>query len=451
MTKNLTVGDPALLIVGFTIPLLIGNLFQQFYNMADAFIVGRTIGVQALAAVGCTGSVMFFILGFVWGFTQGASIIASQCFGAGDYPGVRRSFAVSIVLGIGVTLLLTGPGVFFARPFLILLNTPAEILDAAYRYMVVIFWGIAAAVMFNLISNIMRAVGDSRTPLVFLVIACVINIILDYVFILVFHTGVEGAAYATVIAQVISGLLCVPVILKRMPVLRLTREDWRFTWSDMSRHIRMAFPMGFQMSIIAIGAIVLQFALNGLGTAAVAAYTAAQKIDMVAGMPMNSFGLTMTTYVAQNYGARRIDRIRQGLLRCLIISGAFSILIGIVFILMGHKLAAFFIAGDPAAVSLAHIFLRVNGSCYLILSILLICRQSLQGLGNSLVPTIAGFMELVMRSFAGVILARYFGFIGVCFANPLAWLGAAIPLLTAVVLTMKRLNRVMMAERRLPG
>jgi putative MATE family efflux protein len=437
--------------VGFTIPLLIGNLFQQFYNMADAFIVGRTIGVRALAAVGCTGSIMFFLLGFMWGFTQGTSIIASQRFGAGDYPGVRRSFAVSIVLGVLIALVLTAAGIIFARPLLLLLHTPEDILDDAYRYLIVIFQGIAAAVLFNLVSNIMRAVGDSHTPLVFLVIACLINIILDYLFILVFRTGVEGAAYATVIAQLLSGLLCIPVIMKKLPILRITREDWRFTWSDVSQHLRMAFPMGFQMSIIAIGAIVLQFTLNGLGTMAVAACTAAQKIDMVATMPLNSFGLTMTTYVAQNYGARRVDRIRQGLIRCLIISGGLSILAGIVFFFIGHTLAALFIPGDSEAVSLAHVFLQINGACYLILSILLICRQSLQGLGNSLVPTIAGVMELVMRSFAAVILSRYFGFTGVCFANPLAWLGATVPLVIAVALTMKRLSRMAIAERRLPG
>jgi putative MATE family efflux protein len=419
--------------------------------MADAFIVGRTIGVRALAAVGCTGSIMFFLLGFMWGFTQGTSIIASQCFGAGDYPGLRRSFAVSIVLAGLVALLLTVVGLIFARPLLVLLHTPEDIFDDAYGYLIVIFQGTAAAVLFNLLSNSMRAVGDSHTPLIFLVIACLINIVLDYLFILVFRTGVEGAAYATVIAQLLSGILCIPVILKKLPILRLTREDWRFTWSDVSRHLRMAFPMGFQMSIIAIGAIILQFALNGLGTVAVAAFTAAQKIDMVATMPLNSFGLTMTTYVAQNYGARRIDRIRQGLYRCLIISGAFSILVGIVFVFVGHNLAALFIPGDTETISLAHIFLQINGACYLILSVLFICRQSLQGLGNSLIPTVAGIMELVMRSFAAVILAGYFGFPGVCFANPLAWFGAAIPLVIAVALTLKRLGRMAIAERRLPG
>jgi putative MATE family efflux protein len=431
--------------------LLIGNLFQQFYNMADAFIVGRTIGVRALAAVGCTGSIMFFLLGFMWGFTQGTSIITSQRFGAGDYPGVRRSFAVSIVLGVLIALILTAAGLIFSRPLLLLLNTPAEIMDDAYGYLIVIMQGIAAAVLFNLLSNIMRAVGDSHTPLIFLVIACLVNIVLDYLFILVFRTGVEGAAYATVIAQLLSGLLCIPVILKKLPILRLSREDWRFTWSDVSRHLRMAFPMGFQMSIIAIGAIVLQFALNGLGTAAVAAFTAAQKIDMVATMPMNSFGVTMTTYTAQNYGARRIDRIRQGLIRCLIISGALSILAGIVFVFAGHKLVALFIPGDSGTISLAHEFLQINGACYIILSILFICRQSLQGLGNSLIPTVAGVMELVMRSFAAVFLARHFGFTGVCFASPLAWLGAVIPLGIAVRMTLKRLSRMAIAERRLPG
>jgi putative MATE family efflux protein len=448
MTKNLTVGNPALLIVSFALPLFIGNLFQQFYNMADAFIVGRTIGVMALAAVGCTGSISFFILGFAGGFTQGASIVTSQRFGAGDEQGVRRSFAVSIVLSIGVTVLLTAVSVTTARRFLVLMRTPAEILEAANRYIIVIYWGIAASVIFNLFSNMMRAVGDSRTPLFILAVACLINIVLDYVFILVFHTGVEGAAYATVIAQVLSGLLCLPVIGKRMPVLKIRREDWKFTGAEMWEHLRVAFPMGFQMSIIAIGIVALQFALNGLGTVAVAAFTAATKIEQLANMPMGAFGSAMTTYVAQNYGARKIDRIRKGIVQCLFMSGSFSVVIGIVFILVGHRLAALFVGNDPEVLSLAHTYLLINGSCFLILSTLFVCRQSLQGLGNSLIPTVAGIMELIMRTMGALILTKYLGFVGVCMSGPLAWLGAAVPLFIAVFASMKKLNREVLADKR---
>ncbi|MDR1956331.1 MAG: MATE family efflux transporter [Treponema sp.] len=442
MTKNLTVGNPAILILSFAAPLFIGNLFQQCYNMADTIIVGRTIGVDALAAVGCTGSINFLILGFVMGFTQGAGILTSQRFGAGDVPGIRRSFAASILLGAGLTLLMMLISILFARPLLRFLRTPPEILEAAYSYIVVIYWGIAAAVLFNLCSNIMRAVGDSRTPLIFLVIACIINIILDFVFILVFHTGVAGAAYATVIAQLLAGILCIPVIRKKMPILCITREDWKaITATELLTHLKVALPMGFQMSIIALGVITVQFALNQLGISAVAAFTASQKIDQFATMPMASFGAAMTTYAAQNYGAQKIDRIRKGLIQCSLISCSFSILMGILYFFAGDHFAAIFIGNEPETISLAHTYLRINGCFYLFLACLFIFRQTLQGLGDSLVPTIAGLMELVMRTFAAIILAAHFGFVGICFAGPLAYIGACIPLSAAIVLTTKKLLR----------
>ncbi|MDR3336262.1 MAG: MATE family efflux transporter [Treponema sp.] len=456
MTKNLTVGNPILLIIGFATPLFIGNMFQQFYNMADTFIVGRTIGVTALAAVGCTGSISFFILGFVWGFNQGTSIVTAQRFGAGDEAGVRRSFAASILLSAAMTVVLTAVSMSTARNFLILMRTPVEILDAAYSYIIVIYTGIAATVLFNLLSNMMRAVGDSRTPLLFLIIACIINIILDFVFILVFHTGVEGAAYATVIAQVVSGLLCIPMITAKIPVLRIRKEDWYFlrrgaansAGKELWEHLRVALPVGFQFSIIAVGTVILQFALNGLGTLAVAAFAAAVKIDQMAIMPMSSFGSAMTTFVAQNYGARKPDRIRKGLFQSLGISAAFSVIIGIVFILTGDRFAAIFIEKGSAAIPLAHTYLKINGVCYVLLSSMFICRQSLQGLGNSFVPTISGIMELLMRMFGAIILTRYFGYVGACWAGPLAWLGALVPSFVMVFVKLKWLNRGAIAGRR---
>lgn len=440
MTKDLTSGSPAKLIFMFTIPLLVGNLFQQFYNMADTLIVGRTLGVNALAAVGCTSSLMFFILGFSVGLTTGLSVITAQRFGAGDIPGVRRSFAVSIVISAVVTVVLTVVSVTMTRPILVLLKTPPEILDDACRYIVVVFGGVAAAMLFNLLSNILRALGDSKTPLVFLVIACILNIALDILFIVRFGMGVAGAAWATVIAQVVSGVLCVLFILKKFPILHLKREDWHFTGLDVSAHIRLALPMGFQASIIAIGAILLQFALNGLGATAVAAYTASQKVDTLATMPMMSFGMTMATYAAQNYGAGNIARIRRGVRDCVIMSVSFSLVMGAVNICAGRLLVGLFVANQPEVTSLAQTYLTINGAAYFILALLFIFRYTLQGLGQSLVPTVAGIMELVMRSLAAVILAGFYGFAGACMANPLAWLGSCVPLTIAFFLTMRRLH-----------
>jgi putative MATE family efflux protein len=441
MTKNLTVGNPALLILNFAVPLIIGNLFQQFYNMADSIIVGRTIGMNALAAVGCTGSLTFLIVGFMMGFTQGASILTSQRFGADDQRGIRRSFAATIILGLCVTVVLMAVSIAAARPLLHLLRTPENIFEDAYSYLRVIFWGMPTLLLFNVCSNTMRAVGDSRTPLIFLVVACLINVVLDYVFILVFHTGVEGAAYATVIAQFLSGLACIPVIMKKLPILRITKDDWKHVGVyEVIAHLKLALPVGFQMSIIAIGAVTVTFALNTLGTTAVAAFTAGQKIDMLATMPLQSFGSAMTTYAAQNFGARKLDRIKQGVIQCAIMSGGFSLVMGVVFFFNGQQLAGIFLNGENEAVAMTHTYLKINGSLYLILSLLFNFRQTLQGLGSSVIPTLAGIMELVMRTFAAIILSAMFGFSGICFASPLAWIGAMLPLTIALVVTLKKLK-----------
>jgi putative MATE family efflux protein len=447
LTKNLTVGNPALLILSFAIPLFIGNIFQQFYNMADTFIVGRTIGVSALAAVGSTGSLMFLILGFMMGFTSGAAILTAQRFGAGDEAGIRRSFAATIIISIGITAALMAVSIAGARPLLTLLRTPAEILDAACKYITIIYWGMPAMLLFNLLSNTMRAVGDSRTPLYFLVIACVINVILDLAFILVFHFGVEGAAYATVIAQLISGLLCVPVIVKKIPALKISGADWRVGAKEIREHLRMALPVGFQMSIIAVGTVAVSYALNRLGTTAVAAYTAGIKIDQTASMILSSFGAAMTTYSAQNYGARKYDRIRKGIVQCSCMSCAYSVIIGLLFLFFGRFFAAFFLGNNAGeALSMSHSYLVITGAFYIFLSLLFILRQALQGLGDSLTPTIAGVMELVMRTFAAIILGNMAGFKGICFAGPLAWIGAFIPVAIVIVFTMKRLNRQALAR-----
>lgn len=442
MTKKMTEGSPARLIVLFTIPLLIGNIFQQFYNLADTLIVGRTIGVNALAAVGCTGSIIFFVLGFVQGFTAGLAILAAQCFGAKDEAGLRKSFATSICISIAVSIILTILSLLFVRQMLEIMQTPPEIIDDAYAFLIVILGGTFANVLFNLLSNIIRALGDSKTPLYFLVIACLINIALDYILILVFHMGVAGAAWATITAQGISGILCIIYIKKKLPIIHLTRDDFRITSRDLKQHLRIASPMGFQMSIIAIGALILQFVLNGLGSVSVAAYTTAQKIDQIAAQPMNSFGITMATYTAQNYGAGKIERIKKGLLQCSLISVTFAVIMGLFNIFAGYHLSGLFVGpSETQVLSLSQTYLQINGALYFVLAMLFILRFTLQGLGRSLTPTIAGIMELVMRTFAAIVLAAHFGFAGACWASPLAWIGACIPLVVDYILTMKKLSR----------
>lgn len=435
MAKDMTSGKPVKLIWNFTIPLLIGNLFQQLYNMADTFIVGRTIGVHALASVGSTGSIIFLILGFANGLTAGLAIPLAQRYGAKDYLGVKRSFYVSILISAVVAILLTILSMVFCRQILEVMQTPAEIIDGAYDYLMVIFAGIFSSMAFNLLSNIFRSIGDAKTPLYFLVIACIMNIILDVVFIAGFGMGVEGAGYATVLSQIFSALACILYIWKKIPILRLNSKDFVAESSDVKEHVRISFPMAFQSSIIAIGAIIIQITLNQLGATAVAAYTAAQKIDQVAILPMMSFGVTMATFVAQNYGAKKYDRIWRGVRDCIKLSLTFAISVGIILnVFSPIFIRAFVGVGHEEVVELGAIYFITNGTMYSLLSLLFIYRYTLQGVGKTFTPTVAGIMELCMRAFAAVVLSNLYGYTGATMANPLAWLGSLIPLIIAYYL-----------------
>ena len=435
MAKDMTSGKPIKLIWNFTIPLLIGNLFQQLYNMADTFIVGRTIGVHALASVGSTGSIIFLILGFANGLTAGLAIPLAQRYGAKNYSGVKRSFYVSILISAVVAILLTILSMVFCRQILEIMQTPVEIIDGAYDYLMVIFAGIFSSMAFNLLSNIFRSIGDAKTPLYFLVIACIMNIILDVVFIAGIGMGVEGAGYATVLSQIFSALACILYIWKKIPILRLNSKDFVAESSDVKEHVRISFPMAFQSSIIAIGAIIIQITLNQLGATAVAAYTAAQKIDQVAILPMMSFGVTMATFVAQNYGAKKYDRIWRGVRDCIKLSLTFAISVGIILNLFSPIfIRAFVGVGHEEVVELGAIYFITNGTMYSLLSLLFIYRYTLQGVGKTFTPTVAGIMELCMRAFAAVVLSNLYGYTGATMSNPLAWLGSLIPLMIAYYL-----------------
>ncbi len=440
MTKTLTEGNPAKLILFFAIPLFIGNLFQQLYGLVDTFIVGQVLGVNALAEVGCTGSITFFILGFTGGMTSGLTVLTAQRFGAGDEEGVRRSFGASILISLAVTVIMTVFSVVFCREILLLLRTPPEILDGAQAYLTIICVGIGASVLFNLLSNMIRALGNSRTPLYFLVFACVVNIVLDYLLIAVIPLGVSGAAIATVVSQLLSGILCIVYIVRHMPLLHPHREDLAPRKRELLPHLRLSMPIAFQQSIIAIGSIIMQVQLNALGPQAVAAYTASQKIDSVAGMPLMSFGITMATYTAQNYGAKQYGRIRQGIFQCCAMSVGFSLVMAVVMVLFGRPLSEFFVAGDPAVAKMSADCLAVYGCCYWMLGLLFAIRYTLQGLGQTFMPTFAGVLELIVRVIAAPLLAGPFGYIGICWSNPLAWAGAVFPLCAALFLTLRHMH-----------
>ncbi|MBQ7515429.1 MAG: MATE family efflux transporter, partial [Schwartzia sp.] len=410
MAKSMTEGDPARLILYFTLPLIAGNIFQQMYSFVDTLIVGRFLGVQALAAVGCTGSLMFLMIGFVMGTSTGLSIYTGQRFGARDEVGVRRSAAACAVLTGLISLALTIFGVLAVRPLLLLMETPPEIYEDAVSFISIIYAGVPLMMLFAMQTNLIRSLGDSRTPTIMLACGLGLNILFEPIFIIGLGWGVPGAALATVFSQVVANLLGLFYICRRVTMLVPRREDWRLTRRELVAHLRLGLPMGFQASVIALGAIILQVALNNLGPLAVAAYAAAQKVDTIAIMPMMSFGMALAAYTAQNYGARRFDRIWLGVKKGILMSGAFSIFIGVVMVLGGRPIIELFVGPEETQViEYGRLYLNVNGLCYFILSLLFIFRFTLQGLGQTIMPTVAGIMELVMRAVAAIFLVDWLG------------------------------------------
>ncbi|WP_345803141.1 MATE family efflux transporter [Microbacterium sp. AZCO] len=432
MTTALTTGRPWRVIALFAVPLLIGNVVQQLYQFVDAVVVGRHLGVDALAAVGATGSMLFLLLGFAWGLTSGFAIPTAQAFGAQDFPAVRRSVATGTLLTGACTVLLTVGAPLLSRPLLELLQTPAELMDDAVVFAQISFLGAGALMFFNYLSAIIRAIGDSRTPLIFLTLACALNVALVLVMVGALGWGVGGAALATVVSQAVSVLLCLEFVRRRMPVLHVRREDWRVTRGELAQHLRLGLPMGFQASIIAIGTLAVQVALNGLGADAVAAYTAASRVDGLAVALLQSLGLAVSMYVAQNHGGGRPDRIRRGVAQATWIAVGSAAVLGALMIVFGAAVVQLFVGeGSAEVVDLAAQMLAINGATYWILGILFVLRGALQGLGHTLIPTVTGVIELLMRVAAAVVLGSMLGFIGVAASNPLAWLGAVVVLVPA--------------------
>ncbi|MBW9121587.1 MATE family efflux transporter [Microbacterium trichothecenolyticum] len=446
MTTALTTGRPWRVIVLFSVPLLIGNVVQQLYHFVDAVVVGRHLGVDALAAVGATGSMLFLLLGFAWGLTSGFAIPTAQAFGARDHEAVRRSVAAGTILTGACTLLLTVGAPLVTAPLLELLQTPAELMDDAIVFAQISFLGAGAMMFFNYLSAIIRAIGDSRTPLIFLTLACALNVVLVIVMVGTLGWGVGGAALATVVSQAISVLLCLEFVRRRIPVLHVRRRDWRVSRAELAEHLRLGLPMGFQASIIAIGTLSVQVALNELGANAVAAYTAAARVDGLALALLQSLGLAVSMFVAQNHGGGRPDRIRRGVVQATWMSVGAALVLGALLIAFGAMTVSLFIdEGSAEVVDLAAQMLAINGATYWILGILFVLRGALQGLGHTLIPTVTGVIELVMRVGAAVVLGSIFGFIGVAASNPLAWLGAVVVLAPAYIHAHRRLGRVPVA------
>lgn len=434
MPTSLTTGSPWRVILLFSAPLLVGNVVQQLYQVVDAVVVGRYLGIGSLAAVGATGSLLFLLLGFAWGLTSGFAIPTAQAFGAGDAAGVRRSVATGTILTGATTAILTIGAPLISDAALRLMNTPPELLHEAVVFAQINFLGAGAIMFFNYLAAIIRAIGDSRTPLVFLMIACGLNIGLVILMVGPLGWGVAGAAIATVVSQAVSVLLCLEYVRRRVPALHVRRADWRVSRADLAVHLRLGLPMGFQASIIAIGTLAVQVRLNDLGADAVAAYTTASRVDGLAVALLQSLGLAVSMFVAQNFGGGRPDRIRRGVLQGTWMSIGASVLLGTVFITLGTPLVQLFVGDQSDAVgTMAAEMLVINGACYSALGVLFVLRGALQGLGHTMIPTATGVIELVMRVVAAVVLGAAFGYLGVVWSNPLAWLGAVVILVPAYV------------------
>ncbi|MDQ0614724.1 putative MATE family efflux protein [Microbacterium sp. W4I4] len=434
MATNLITGRPWRVILAFSVPLLIGNVVQQLYQFVDAVVVGRQLGVNSLAAVGATGSLIFLVIGFAWGLASGFAIPTAQAFGASDARGVRRSVATGTLLTAATSLVLTILGPLIAAPFLELLQTPPELMAEATVFTQVTFIGGSTIMFFNYLAAIIRAIGDSTTPLVFLTISCALNVGLVILMVGPLQWGVAGAAWATVVAQAVSVVLCLLYVWRRVPVLHVHRADWRVSRADIADHLRLGLPMGFQASIIAIGALIVQVALNTLGSEAVAAYTAASRVDSLASAFLASLGLAASMYAAQNLGARRPDRIRKGTIQAIWMALIAAVALGIIMITLGAPAVRLFVGdGAEEVVRLAHLMLIINGCTYALLGVLFVLRGVLQGIGRVLVPTVTGVIELVMRVVAAVVLGSWLQFEGVAMSNPLAWIGAVALLAPAYV------------------
>lgn len=449
MTKNLTNGSPLKVILAFALPLVLGNMFQQFYSLADTIIVGRFVGVSALAAVGSTGSVNYLILGFVIGMCNGFAIPIAQHFGARDYRDMRRYIANAAWLCIIWAVVLTVATVVLTRPILQMMQTPADIIADASTYIGWIFAGIPFVFLYNMVACVMRALGDSKTPLYFLLLTSVLNIALDLVFILVFRMGVLGAALATDLSQVVSGVWSLCYLLRRFDAVHMSREEASFDKNVCRRLSGMGLPMGLQCTITAVGSVVMQRAVNVLGSTAVAAITTAGKTQNLLAVPLESLGTAMATYCGQNLGASRIDRVRRGVLGAQLVVVVYS-LVALVFIqTFNVAIIGLFIdtAAEVEIVSMACDYMFWNALFYIALGALIVWRYSIQGLGRSALAMMAGVAEMVARTLVALALVPTLGFFGAELSNPAAWVAACVFLYPAYRWTVRHIENGLNAHR----
>ena len=443
-THSMTEGRPLGLIVAFSLPLMLGNVFQQLYTVVDTMVVGQALGVGALAALGAADWLNWMVLGTIQGFTQGFSIKMSHEFGAGIYDRLRKTVANSILLAIlsSVVLLLISQAA--ARPVLELLQTPDAIIGDSLTYLRIMFAGIPVVMAYNILAAILRALGDGKTPLYAMVVAALINVALDLIFVLVFHWGIAGAAGATVIAQVCSGIFCLVSILK-LPVLAFSREDFRMEGRLCLYLMKLGLPMAFQNAIISVGGMIVQFVVNGFGVLFIAGFTATNKLYGILEVAATSYGYAMVTYTGQNLGAKKIERISKGMHAAILVAVVTSAVIAAAMLLFGKAILGLFVSGSPEEVAetlnIAYRYLAIMSVFLPVLYVLHVTRSCLQGMGNTLLPMLSGIAEFIMRTGTAMLLPLFFGAEGIFYAEILAWLGADVILVASYIVQMRKLKR----------
>ena len=447
LVNDMTKGRPAGLILRFALPLMIGNIFQQLYTTVDAIVVGKGVGVEALAALGSAEWPNWLVTGLVIGFTQGFSVRISQRFGAEDWKGLRKMTAMSVWLALGIAIAATAVSLACSRPILLALNTDPAVLEQALSYLRVLFAGIPVIMGYNVLSSILRALGDSRTPLAAMVLAASINIVLDLVFVMVFHWGVVGAAAATVFAQFCSCVFCF-LAIRRISCLKMSREDWRLDWSAVWDLVRLGSPTAFQNGVIGIGGLAVQYVINGYGFLFVAGFTATNKVYGILEIAASSFGYSMSTFAGQNLGAGQVSRIRSGVRIGALMSVATAAIIAALMLLFGRFILSLFISGDPAqteeVLGIAYHYLAYMCVTLPLLYLLWIYRSALMGLGDTFFPMVSGIAELAMRMAMVLFMPHVIGMEAIYMAEPAAWIGA-LAILSSVYYW--RQGRLLKAEK----
>jgi len=443
--KNMTEGNPGKLIFAFAIPLMAGNVFQQLYTVVDTMVVGKFLGVQALAALGAAEWLNWMMLGTIQGFTQGFGIQMAQDFGAQDYKRLRKTVGGSALLALISAILLVLAGQLIAKPVLTLLQTPEEILGNTLLYIRIMFLGVPIVMTYNLLACVLRSLGDSKTPLQAMVIASLLNIGLDVLFVFVFQWGIAGAAIATLIAQAFSSVFCF-VRIRRVEILHLTREDIRLSGTLAARLLGLGSPMAFQNAIIAVGGMIVQAVVNGFGVIFIAGFTATNKLYGLLEIAATSYGYSVVTYVGQNLGAGKIDRIKSGTKASVILACLTSLVITAVMILFGKLILGSFISGTPEqveeAMKIAYFYLVIMSAFLPVLYILHVVRSAIQGMGNTFLPMLSGVAEFIMRTGSALLLPALAGEVGIFFAEILAWAGADVVLIISYFIVIRKIENM---------